>query len=175
MNLLSSVLKRTILLSGFCLVSGLLPSLAYAKSIDFSGEYLCKGSNETVGDYEVSVTLKKSYRNSVGSMGVYELVTETVNNEYYTGHAVTNNTQIAMTFKLSAAKHAEFSTGIGQFTKQSHRKWSFKHHYFEPDDTGGNYGHEHCVMKDPVPKKPSAKTAPTTQSVTSPKAKVEKK
>lgn len=128
------------------------------KALDYSGDYLCKGSNEVVGDYEVSVTLKKSYRHSVGGIGIYELVTETENNEYYTGHAVTNDNHIALTFKLSSAKHAEFSTGIGQFKKMSLGKWSFKNNYYEPDDTGGNYGHEYCVMKMINVKKPIKKT-----------------
>ena len=54
-----------------------------------------------------------------------------------------------MTFKLSDAKYAEFSTGMGQFTKVGKTGWSFKNDYYEPDDTGGNYGHETCTMKAP--------------------------
>ncbi len=134
-----------------------------SKVYDFSGEYLCKGNNEAVGDYEVSVTLKKSYRNSVGSVGVYELATETENNETYTGQAVTNGNQIALTFKLSSAKHAEFSTGTGQFQRAGQGKWTFKNNYYEPDDSGGNYGQEHCMLvKLPVktvPKKLPVKAA----------------
>lgn len=130
-----------------------------SKSPDYSGEYLCKGNNEAVGDYEVSLTLKKSYRNSVGAVGVYELVTETENNETYTGQAVTNGNNIALTFKLSSAKHAEFSTGIGQFQRLAQGKWAFKNNYFEPDDSGGNYGQEQCALVK-LPAKVVSKKAP---------------
>lgn len=155
-----------LLLSSLLLVLASPAHAAVTKSQDYSGDYVCKGSNETVGDYEVSVTLKKNYRNSVGGIGVYELVTETENNEYYTGQAVTNGTQIALTFKLSSAKHAEFSTGVGQFKKLPAGKWSFKNNYYEPDDSGGNYGQENCMMKNPPAKKVVKKASPV-----SPKAK----
>lgn len=155
----SKHLSRTGLLGSLLLALTFNAHATASKSADYSGDYLCKGSNETVGDYEVSVTLKKNYRNSVGAIGVYELVTETENNEYYTGQAVTNLNQIALTFKLSSAKHAEFSTGVGQFKKLANNKWSFKNNYYEPDDSGGNYGQESCVMKMVPAKKVMKKPA----------------
>jgi hypothetical protein len=63
-----------------------------------------------------------------------------------------------MTFKLSDAKYAEFSTGMGQFSKVGKSGWTFKNDYYEPDDTGGNYGHETCTMKAA----PAVKPVPTT-------------
>jgi hypothetical protein len=125
-----------------------LPALsATAASPDYSGEYLCKGNNVTVGDYEVTIYLKKNRRNSTANVSVYDLATHTENKQSYTGQAITRGRQLAMTFKLSDAKYAEFSTGMGQFTKVGKSGWSFKNDYYEPDDTGGNYGHETCTMK----------------------------
>ncbi len=118
-----------------------------SKSIDYSGEYLCKGNNVAVGDYEVTIYLKKNRRNSTALVSVYDLVTHTENKQSYTGQAVTHGKELALTFKLSDAKYAEFSTGLGQFTKLNKNMWSFKTNYYEPDDTGGNYGRETCTMK----------------------------
>lgn len=126
---------------------------------DYSGEYLCKGNNITVGDYEVTIYLKKNRRNSTSQISVYDLATHTENKQSYTGQAITRGRQVAMTFKLSDAKYAEFSTGLGQFTRVSKNIWSFKNDYYEPDDTGGNYGHETCTLKPmqaPSAIKPSA-------------------
>lgn len=118
-----------------------------SKPIDYSGEYLCKGNNVAVGDYEVTIYLKKNRRNSTALASVYDLVTHTENKQSYTGQAVTNGKHLSLTFKLSDAKYAEFSTGLGQFTKLNKNMWSFKTDYYEPDDTGGNYGHETCTMR----------------------------
>lgn len=130
------------------LLSSSWPALsAPSNSPDYSGEYLCKGNNITVGDYEVTIYLKKNRRNSTANVSVYDLATHTENKQSYTGQAITRGRQLAMTFKLSDAKYAEFSTGMGQFTKVGKSGWSFKNDYYEPDDTGGNYGHETCTMK----------------------------
>lgn len=147
MNLKHACRISSLILGNLLILGTSAAFAATVKGVDYSGEYLCKGNNEAVGDYEVSVILKKSYRHSRGGIGIYELATETENNETYTGQAVTNGNQIALTFKLSSARHAEFSTGVGQFKKVSKEKWSFKNNYFEPDDTGGNYGSENCVMR----------------------------
>lgn len=124
---------------------------------DYSGEYLCKGNNVTVGDYEVTVTLKKNRRNSKALVTVYDLVTHTENNQSYTGQAIVRGKAVALTFKLSDAKYAEFSTGLGQFNKLSKNLWSFKNDYYEPDDTGGNYGQETCTMLKPAAPVPTTK------------------
>lgn len=117
------------------------------KGSNYSGHYLCKGNNQNVGDYEVAVQLKLNKRNSHGNMGVYDLVTETENKDEYLGQAVTTGTTLAVTFKLSTANHVEFSTGLGQVKKIGSGRWAFSHQYYEPDDTGGNYGQESCVMQ----------------------------
>lgn len=115
---------------------------------NYSGSYLCKGSNLSVGEYEVNVELKLNVYNSHDKIGVYDFTTETENRFVYLGQAVTNGTQMALTFKLKEAKHAEFSTGNAEFKKLPNRRWSFKNNYYEPDDSGGNYGSETCVMQN---------------------------
>ncbi|QDC44484.1 hypothetical protein [Methylophilus medardicus] len=127
-------------------------------ALDYTGEYICKGNNVTVGDYEVTIYLKKNRRNSTSQVSVYDLATHTENKQSYTGQAITRGKQLAMTFKLSDAKYAEFSTGMGQFTKVGKTGWSFKNDYYEPDDTGGNYGHETCTMK-PMASRPAGSAA----------------
>jgi len=120
------------------------------KGENYSGEYVCKGNNEAVGEYEVFVTLKLNRISSYGKFGVYDFSTETVNNVIYFGQAVANGNRLALTFKLSDAKHADFSTGIGEFKSVGKRRWAFQNSYYEPDDNGGNYGVEYCAMKKPI-------------------------
>jgi hypothetical protein len=117
------------------------------KGTNYSGEYLCKGNNDAVGDYEVIVTLKLNSLNSNRKFGVYDFNTETVNSVTYFGQAVADGNRLALTFKLSKAPNAEYSTGIGEFKKLSGRHWGFSHQYYEPDNSGGNYGTEFCAMQ----------------------------
>lgn len=154
-----SCLTALALLSVFSMPASAAP--AAASSTDYSGEYLCKGNNITVGDYEVTIYLKKNRRNSTSQVAVYDLVTHTENKQSYTGQAITRGKQLAMTFKLSDAKYAEFSTGMGVFTKIG-KLWSFKNDYYEPDDTGGNYGHETCTLKPALAVAPAAGNTPAT-------------
>lgn len=116
---------------------------------NYSGVYTCTGSNVSVGDYEVFVTLKLNKLNSHGKFGVYDLITATENNVAYQGQAITTGTQLAVTFKISDANQADYSTGLGEFKKLNKGRWQFINDYYEPDDTGGNYGHEVCTMKNP--------------------------
>lgn len=133
---------------------------------NYSGEYFCKGKNLTVGDYEVVVQLKLNKFNSYGKFGVYDFITETENNMVYLGQAVADRNRLALTFKLKEAKNAEFSTGIGEFKKAGTRRWTFNNRYYEPDDTGGNYGYESCTMKSAFlpPVKPSSKVEKATKN-----------
>jgi hypothetical protein len=130
------------------------------KGTNYSGEYLCKGKNDAIGDYEVIVTLKLNTLNSNAKFGVYDFNTETVNSVIYYGQAVADGNRLALTFKLSKAPNAEYSTGIGEFKKLKGRRWGFSHQYYEPDNSGGNYGTEFCAMQSaqlpPVKKKKSA-------------------
>jgi hypothetical protein len=151
-------MQKLILASLLCFAS----ACAYAEGlpvfngINFSGDYACKGKNESVGDYEVFVTLKLNYMNSHGNFGVYDFNTETNNKVIYIGQAITNGYRLSMTFKLSNSKNREYTTGIGQFRKIDKHRWAFKNTYYEPDDTGGNFGDEYCTMKPP--KKPTINT-----------------
>lgn len=134
----------------FFLFNQMASATTVTRVLDYSGEYVCKGNNVAVGDYEVTVQLKKNRRNSTAQVAVYDLVTHTENKQSYTGQAIVRGKSLALTFKLSDAKYAEFSTGLGQFTKLTKTTWAFKNDYYEPDDTGGNYGQETCTMKKPV-------------------------
>jgi hypothetical protein len=130
------------------------------KGTNYSGEYLCKGKNDAVGDYEVIVTLKLNTLNSNAKFGVYDFNTETVNSVIYYGQAVADGNRLALSFKLSKAPNAEYSTGIGEFKKLKGRRWGFSHQYYEPDNSGGNYGTEFCAMQNaqlpPAKKKKAA-------------------
>ena len=121
------------------------------KGVNYSGQYLCKGQNEAVGEYEVTLTLKLNRLNSNGKLGVYDFSTETENSIIYFGQAVADGNRIALTFKLSKAQNAEYSTGIGEFKKLSGRRIGFDQRYYEPDDNGGNYGTELCIMQKELP------------------------
>ena len=118
------------------------------KGKNYSGEYLCKGKNDAVGDYEVIVTLKLNTLNSNARFGVYDFNTETENSVIYFGQAVADGNRLALTFKLSKAPNAEYSTGIGEFKKIKGQRWGFSHQYYEPDNSGGNYGTEFCAMQN---------------------------
>lgn len=151
-------------------IFSLLTSLVYSPQLlakpsfqgpNYSGMYFCKGSNVTVGDYEVFVTLKLNKINSHGKFGVYDLITETENNVSYLGQAITTGNKLAVTFKLSNAHQADYSTGLGEFKKANKSNWVFVNNYYEPDDNGGNYGHEVCTMQN-TPKPSAAKSAKFT-------------
>lgn len=146
----------------WCFIFLLVPVASYAEELpqslpkftgkNFSGDYECKGKNESVGDYEVFVSLKLNLMNSHNNFAVYDFNTETTNKVIYFGQAIANGTRLAMTFKLSNSKNVEFSTGIGEFKSAGKNRWSFSNTYYEPDDTGGNFGSEQCIMKTPAPK-----------------------
>jgi hypothetical protein len=136
-----------LVLSYLALYSSAFAAPAF-KGTNYSGEYLCKGKNDAVGDYEVIVTLKLNTLNSNAKFGVYDFNTETENSVIYYGQAVAEGNRLALTFKLSKAPNAEFSTGIGEFKKLKGQRWGFSHQYYEPDNSGGNYGTEFCAMQN---------------------------
>jgi hypothetical protein len=139
-----------VLAAGYFTFSSMAFAAPKFTSQNYSGEYVCKGSNETVGNYEVFVTLKLNRISSYGKFGVYDFSTETENNVVYFGQAVASGNRMALTFKLSEARHAEYSTGIGEFKSIGKNRWAFQNSYYEPDDSGGNYGTEYCAMKKPL-------------------------
>ena len=117
---------------------------------NFSGIYSCKGTNNKVGEYEVVATLKLNRISSHGSFGVYDFNTETENALVYKGQAIASGYRLALTFNLSDARNAEYSTGIADIQKISSTRWAYTNHYYEPDENGGDSGSEYCVMQKPV-------------------------
>lgn len=146
-------MKKQFLFFLIILYSSLM-SLAHAKSNfkgnDYSGVYACKGSNNKVGDYEVQATLKLNRLSSQGAFGVYDFNTETENSWIYQGQAIANGNKLALTFNLSNGVAAEYSTGLADIQKISPNRWAYTNHYYEPDDSGGDYGTEYCVMEKPA-------------------------
>ena len=116
---------------------------------NFSGVYSCKGTNNKVGEYEVVATLKLNRISSHGSYAVYDLNTETENALVYKGQAIASAKMLALTFNLSDGRSAEYSTGIADVEKISSIRWAYTNHYYEPDESGGDYGSERCVMQKP--------------------------
>ena len=117
---------------------------------NFSGVYSCKGTNNKVGEYEVVATLKLNRISSHGEFGVYDFNTETENSLVYRGQAIANGNRLALTFNLTDGRNAEYSTGIAGIQKISNTRWAYTNHYYEPDENGGDYGSEYCVMQKPV-------------------------
>lgn len=124
---------------------------------DYSGEYVCKGRNDSVGEYEVLVKLRLNKVTSHDIYGVYDFNTETNNQAIYTGQIMAKGRSFAMTFKLLSASTYDFSTGMGEFKKTEANRWSFRNTYYEPDGNGGNFGSDFCVMKPA--EKPPEKTS----------------
>ncbi len=117
---------------------------------NFSGVYSCKGANNKVGEYEVVATLKLNRISSHGSFGIYDFNTETENALVYKGQAIATGNKLALTFNLSDGRNAEYSTGIADVQKISNTRWAYTNYYYEPDENGGDYGSEYCVMQKPV-------------------------
>lgn len=114
---------------------------------DYSGKYVCKGSNANVGDYEVFVTLKLNTLTSHDIYGIYDFSTESNNQATYTGHLLAKGRQFSMTFKLLNDKNDALSTGMGLFKKVGRGQWSFQQTYYEPDGSGGNFGNDLCTIR----------------------------
>ena len=135
------------LFSASVLANEALPAFA---GPNFSGVYSCKGTNNKVGDYEVLATLKLNRPNSHGNFGVYDFSTETENALVYKGQAISNGYKLALTFNLSDTRNAEYSTGITDVKRISSTRWAYTNNYYEPDENGGDYGQEYCLMQKPV-------------------------
>lgn len=128
--------------------------------INFSGTYACKGNNEQIGDYDVTAVLKLNRVSSYGKFGAYDFSTETDNASTYKGQAVADGLRLALSYTLTEGRSVEYSTGIAEMKKAKGNVWSFRNQYYEPDDSGGNYGFEYCVMKPAAPVKATAKAVP---------------
>jgi len=127
-----------------------LTSMAQARPAfvgeNYSGVYSCRGVNELVGDYEVTVTLKLNRASSYGTFGAYLYEVETANSVVYSGQVAADGNRLAMGFHFPEGHNTEFSTGIATIKRNAQGRWSFRKLYYEPDDSGGNYGSEYCVM-----------------------------
>ncbi|HEY3300556.1 MAG TPA: hypothetical protein VGJ90_07260 [Methylophilaceae bacterium] len=166
-------MRKVILKScGFCVVGFIgamtLVNTAQAKpaftGINFSGTYACKGNNEQVGDYEVTAVLKLNRVSSYAKFGAYDFSTETDNASTYKGQAVADGLRLALSYTLTEGRNVEYSTGIAEMKKTKGNVWSFRNQYYEPDDSGGNYGFEYCVMK-PTAAVKTAKALPAKRKV----------
>lgn len=113
---------------------------------DFSGEYACKGSNDSVGEYEVRVTLQLNKATSHDIYGIYDFNTETNKQAIYAGQIMAKGRRFAMTFKLLNLDKIITSTGMGDFKKADRHRWRFQSTYYEPDGNGGNFGSDTCTM-----------------------------
>lgn len=119
---------------------------------DYSGIYTCTGSNELVGDYEVKVTLKLNPDSSHGRFAAYEYNTETANGTKYVGQAIADRNLLAISFQFNGKNANERGQSIGHAVMADDKRgrWTFHKRYYEPDENGGNYGHEYCVYKGPI-------------------------
>ena len=149
-------MKKLGLLIAMLAFSGLAQAKPAFVGQNYSGVYSCRGVNQQIGDYEVTVTLKLNRVSSYGKFGAYHYEVETVNSVIYTGQAVTNGNQLAVSFQFAEGRNTEHSTGVATIRKNSQGRWSFRKLYYEPDDSGGNYGSEYCVMN---PNKAAKKVA----------------
>lgn len=124
---------------------------------NYSGTYTCKGENQKVGNYRINVTLRLNLVSSHQKFGAYEYTAETENSVKFYGNAVAVGSQLAASYYLDTLKRSkdEPTTALATIKREPGRRWSFRSAYFEPDDFGGNYGTEVCVMDKPkaAPKK----------------------
>lgn len=139
-----------------------ISSLAYAQTaftgVNYSGNYSCQGENQKIGEYKVEVTLRLNLVTSTGKFGAYEYTAETENGVKFYGNAVSVGNHLAASYYLDTVRRkGEPTTGLASTKRESGGRWSFRNQYFEPDDFGGNYGSETCMMHKP--EKPQAKPA----------------
>lgn len=132
-----------------------MPLMAIAKpnfiGEDFSGDYLCQGNNDVVGEYQVKFNLKFNAANSHDEIGVYDFVVKPDAQETYSGQAVAYSRRIALTFKLPAVNNGGYSTGVGFVKKLDAKRWRFTNYYYEPNADGGVSGFEYCKQVSPAP------------------------
>ncbi len=119
---------------------------------DYSGEYTCKGKNDSVGEYEVLVTLKLNPVTSHDIYGIYDFNTESNKQAMYVGQIMAKGRKFSMTFKLLGTNSPTYSTGMGEFKKDNNQRWAFSNTYYEPDGNGGNFGNDYCTLEKPIQK-----------------------
>jgi hypothetical protein len=139
-------MKKLALMMALLAFTGMAQAKPAFTGQNYSGVYSCRGVNEQVGDYELSVTLKLNRVSSYGSFGAYSYEVETSNSTIYTGQAAADGNRLAISFQFTDGHTIEQSTGVALMKKNPDGRWSFRKLYYEPDDNGGNYGSEYCVM-----------------------------
>ncbi len=145
-------MKKLVLMMVMLTFAGLVQAKPAFTGKNYSGVYSCKGVNEQVGNYELTVTLKLNRVSSYGNFGAYSYLVETSNSTIYNGQVAADGNRLAISFHFTDGRNVEHSTGIAVIKKNLEGRWSFRKLYYEPDDNGGNYGSEYCVMN--VTKKP---------------------
>jgi hypothetical protein len=143
-------MKKLFLLSFLFVCIGVAQAGQEFVGDNFSGVYVCKGSNNKVGDYEVMATLKLNRHSSHDSFGAYDLKAETENALVYKGQAIAQGNKLALTFNFSDGRSPDFTTGIATIAPISATRWAYSNHYYEPDGAAGVFGSERCVMKKPL-------------------------
>lgn len=147
-------MKNIVLTLALLGMTGLAQARPAFTGENYSGVYSCRGVNEQVGNYEVTVTLKLNRASSYGTFGAYHYEVETVNSVVYSGQVAADGNRLAIGFHFPEGHSTEYSTGIAIMKKNAQGRWSFRKLYYEPDDSGGNYGSEYCVInKNKEPKK----------------------
>lgn len=122
---------------------------------DYSGVYSCKGSNVKIGNYELIANFVINKSNSRGNIGSYDLTIETENSTTYSGQAIANGNNMAITIKIIDGSNQAYSTGVANLKQFKPKRYSYIHHYYESNQTTnssetnstGNYGSESCVMR----------------------------
>ncbi|MEO7345335.1 MAG: hypothetical protein ABIU85_10930 [Methylotenera sp.] len=122
--------------------------------IDYSGVYSCMGSNAKVGNYKLVATFLINKSNSHGNIGNYDLTIETENSTTYSGQAITNGKEMALTIEIIDGDNLAYSTGIAHLTPLKHQRYRYTNRYYESNlgsnrsgSDSGNYGSENCIMQ----------------------------
>lgn len=144
-------MKKFVLLMSMLAIANAAEAKPVFTGQNYSGVYNCKGSNSQVGDYEVTATLRLNRVSSYDKFGAYYYETATSNSVTYSGRAAAQGNQMAISYKIVDGHNVESNVGTAVIKKNVQGRWSFRNFYYEPDDNGGNYGSEYCVMnKAPV-------------------------
>lgn len=113
---------------------------------DFSGSYTCTGNDASEGAYQARVHLELNLKQSQGQFGAYHFRLEVPGFGTYPGHAASKGNVMAIYFANTDPNTKDYGTGIAEFKKNRHGKWSFSKYYYEPEYKGGNFGFEHCTQ-----------------------------
>ncbi len=131
--------------------------------IDYSGVYSCTGSNAKIGNYKLLVTFTMNKLHSHGNLGRYDLSIETENSTTYSGHAIANGADMALTIEIVDGVTSTYTTGIARLKPARNKSFSYVNRYYESNQITditqpnrekisndiGNDGHEICVMQKP--------------------------